>query len=152
VFEKHVAHYQISRRALAHASKGNRTLEKRVPADTTFVSPTTVERATMRIDSAGNHAVHATQANSCPPHISEAANREDSDLREAFQSFVGQTLFGQMLQAMRKTVGKPAYFHGGRTEEIFQQQLDQVLAEKIADASSERLSDPMYSLFIAKRR
>ena len=34
--------------------------------------------------------------------------------REAFQSFVGETLFGQMLKSMRKTVGKTPYFNGGR--------------------------------------
>jgi hypothetical protein len=65
---------------------------------------------------------------------------------------VGQTLFGQLLGAMRKTLGKPAYFHGGRAEEIFQQQLDQVLAEKISDASAEKFSDPMFELFAMKRR
>ena len=77
---------------------------------------------------------------------------DDGELREAFGSFVGQTLFGQLLAAMRKTVGKPAYFHGGRAEEIFQQQLDQVLAEKISDASVEKFSDPMFELFAMKRR
>ena len=73
-------------------------------------------------------------------------------LREAFQSFVGQTLFGQLLGAMRKTVGEPAYFHGGRAEEIFQGQLDQVLAEKMADASADKLSGPMLELFELRRK
>jgi flagellar protein FlgJ len=84
-----------------------------------------------------------------PPSPNDGENEE---LREAFQSFVGQTLFGQMLRAMRKTVGKPAYFHGGRAEEIFQGQLDQVLAEKIADRSGAKLSDPMMELFATSRR
>lgn len=53
--------------------------------------------------------------------------------REAFQSFVGETLFGQMLKSMRKTVGKTPYFNGGRAEEVFQQQLDQVLAQNEPD-------------------
>jgi len=79
------------------------------------------------------------------------AEGKEGEVRRAFQSFVGQTLFGQMLQAMRKTVGKPAYFHGGRAEEIFQSQLDQVLAEKISDASAEKLSGPMFELFAMKR-
>jgi hypothetical protein len=106
----------------------------------------------MRIGPTADYALHANQADLRAPQAPEDSKHDDSELREAFHSFVGQTLFGQMLQAMRKTVDKPAYFHGGRTEEIFQQQLDQVLAEKIADASSERLSDPMYSLLLAKRR
>ncbi len=77
--------------------------------------------------------------------------QDDEKLRAAFQSFVGQTLFGQMLKAMRKTQNKPAYFHGGQTEEIFRQQLDQVLAEKLSDASGDKLSGPMFDLFTMKR-
>ena len=84
-----------------------------------------------------------------PPPLEKSG---DEELRGAFQSFVGQTLFGQLLKAMRKTLGKPAYFHGGRAEEIFQQQLDQVLAEKISDASAEKFSGPMFDLFVMKRR
>jgi peptidoglycan hydrolase FlgJ len=74
------------------------------------------------------------------------------ELRQAFDSFVGETFFSQMLKSMRKTVGKPAYFHGGRTEEIFTQQLDQVLAEKLTASSADKLSGPMYELFMASRR
>jgi hypothetical protein len=76
---------------------------------------------------------------------------QDKEVRKAFQSFVGQTLFGQLLKAMRKTLDKPAYLHGGRAEEIFQQQLDQVLAEKIAQTSADKFSEPMFELFMMKR-
>jgi hypothetical protein len=48
---------------------------------------------------------------------------------------------------MRKTVRKPAYFHGGRAEEVFQGQLDQVLSEKLSEASAGSFSGPMYELF-----
>jgi hypothetical protein len=72
-------------------------------------------------------------------------------LREAFDDFVGQTLFGQMLASMRSTVGKPAYFHGGRAEEIFSEQLDQVLVENLSDASAGTITDPMYRLFNMQR-
>ena len=78
-------------------------------------------------------------------------DQEDSELGKAFGSFVGQTLFGQMLKAMRKTVGEPAYFHGGRGEEIFREQLDQVLAEKMSNVCSDRFSQPMFELFSLKR-
>lgn len=78
------------------------------------------------------------------------AGAED-ETREAFRDFVGQTLFGQMLQSMRTTVGKPAYFHGGRGEEVFQQQLDAVLVENISDASASTVADPMYDLFRLQR-
>ena len=79
-------------------------------------------------------------------------NASSSELREAFTDFVGQTLFGSMLATMRKSVGKPAYFHGGRTEEVFQKQLDQHLVEAISDASSEKIVDPMFDLFQLQRR
>lgn len=75
----------------------------------------------------------------------------DEPAREAFRDFVGQTLFGQMLASMRSTVDKPAYFHGGRTEEIFQQQMDQILVEDITEASADKIADPMYDLFSLRR-
>lgn len=75
------------------------------------------------------------------------AEPTDADLKEAFTDFVGQTLFGSMLASMRKTVGKPAYMHGGRTEEVFQQQLDQKIVEELAENSASEISDPMFELF-----
>lgn len=89
---------------------------------------------------------------SLQPPGSPVGEEGDGEFRKTFQQFVGQTLFGQMLKAMRSTVGKPAYFHGGRAEEIFSQQLDQVLAEKLAEASGERFSQPMFELFSLNRR
>lgn len=76
---------------------------------------------------------------------------EGGELKESFKQFVGQTLFGQMLSSMRKTVDSSAYFHGGQTEEIFQQQLDQVLVEEITDASADTIADPMFELFSLRR-
>lgn len=86
--------------------------------------------------------------------LSEAgsASTEAEPLREAFQDFVGQTLFGSMLASMRKSVGKPAYFHGGRAEEVFQSQMDQHIVEDLSDASASTISDPMFDLFNLQRR
>ena len=82
----------------------------------------------------------------------EASDAEEpSELKEAFTDFVGQTLFGSMLASMRKTVGKPAYMHGGRTEEVFQQQLDQRIVEELTDASADTIADPMFDLFNLQR-
>ena len=82
----------------------------------------------------------------------DVAGEKDAAFREAFDSFVGEVFFGQMLKAMRKTVGKPAYFHGGQTEEIFQQQLDQVLGEKLAKTSAGKFSGPMFELMHLTRK
>jgi hypothetical protein len=74
-------------------------------------------------------------------------NTDNPELKKAFTDFVGQTFYGQMLKSLRSTVDKPAYFHGGQGEEMFQEQMDQILCEKFADASSEKFSGPMFDLF-----
>ena len=83
---------------------------------------------------------------------SAGAGGDDNALQEAFTDFVGQTLFGSMLASMRETVGKPAYFHGGRTEEVFQKQLDQHIVEDLTESSASTLADPMFNLFQLGRR
>ncbi len=77
---------------------------------------------------------------------------EDEDLRKAFQDFVGQTLFSQMISSMRSTQDGAAYFDGGRAEKIFQGQLDQILSEELSEASASKISDPMFKLFQLRRQ
>ena len=48
------------------------------------------------------------------------------------------------MKAMRSTQEKPAYFHGGRAEEVFQGQLDQTLAQSMTAASADTIADPMF--------
>lgn len=90
-------------------------------------------------------------------HAAPAGNgksglQQTSELEEKFTEFVGQTLFGSMLASMRKTLGKPAYMHGGRTEEVFQQQLDQVIVEDLTEASADSIAAPMFDLFSMQKR
>lgn len=66
------------------------------------------------------------------------------ELKDAFSQFVGTTVFGQMLASMRETVGEPAYFHGGRAEEVFQGQLDQELATRLANSGRSSFADGMF--------
>lgn len=70
--------------------------------------------------------------------------RKAKELRGAFSSFVGESFYGQMLKAMRTTVGKPAYFHGGQAEETFRSQLDQQLAQDLAVQTGDRFAGPMF--------
>ncbi len=77
---------------------------------------------------------------------------EGEDLRKAFQDFVGQTLFSQMISSMRSTQDGAAYFDGGRAEKIFQGQLDQLLSEELSEASASKISDPMFKLFQLRRQ
>ncbi|MCL2743123.1 MAG: rod-binding protein [Planctomycetaceae bacterium] len=69
--------------------------------------------------------------------------------KDVLHQFVGQTLFGQMLKAMRATQQKNPYFDGGRAEEIFQGQLDMILTDQMTKSASGSLSDPMYKLMAA---
>src|SRR5262245_8626655 len=73
------------------------------------------------------------------------------ELHKAFTDFVGQTFFGELVKQMRATVNKPAFFHGGMGEDIFQSQLDQILVERISQTSAATFSDPMYDLLMAPR-
>lgn len=96
--------------------------------------------------------VNATAlAQKTPQAPSASKSKDDRELRNAFDTFVGEVFFGQMLSSMRKTVGKPAYFHGGRGEEVFQGQLDQVLAGKLTEASASQFTGPMFNLFQLSR-
>jgi hypothetical protein len=93
----------------------------------------------------------AEAATSRAAQLQDQQEEQQTLHREAFVDAFGQTLFGQMLSAMRKTLEKPAYLHGGRAEEVFQAQLDQVIAEKISDATAESLAGPMFDLLMMRR-
>jgi peptidoglycan hydrolase FlgJ len=82
----------------------------------------------------------------------DGQSTEPSQLEEKFTEFVGQTLFGSMLASMRKTLDKPAYMHGGRTEEVFQKQLDQLMVEDLTKASADSIASPMFDLFNMQKR
>jgi peptidoglycan hydrolase FlgJ len=101
----------------------------------------------MKIDTA------ATQPLPLPtsPTAPRRGGHDTPELREAFNDFVGQTFFGELIKQMRATVDKPAYFHGGMGEDVFQSQLDQMLVERISDASAATFADPMYEVFMARR-
>lgn len=69
------------------------------------------------------------------------------ELREKFQEFVGQTFFTELIKSLRTSQKGAAYFDGGRAEEIFQGQFDQMMTEHLSDASAKSISDPMFELF-----
>ncbi len=82
---------------------------------------------------------------------STRGQQSEGELKKAFQDFVGQTFYSEMLKAFRATQKESAYFHGGRAEEIFQGQLDQVLTEKLSESSADKFADPMFELFSQSR-
>jgi hypothetical protein len=101
----------------------------------------------MRVPPRGFAAEATTQAGDARPPLGHELGAERpaaNELREQFTQFAGEAFFGQMIKAMRSTVGKPAYFHGGRAEEVFQGQLDQQLAEHLTEESAARFAEPMF--------
>ena len=72
-------------------------------------------------------------------------SRTPKATREAFTKFVGTTVFGQMLGSMRKTVGEPAYFHGGQAEKVFQGQLDQAIADHLTESDGSSFADALFN-------
>ncbi len=84
--------------------------------------------------------------------LQSSTPQASGELKDAFTDFVGQTMFGSMLASMRKTLSKPEYMHGGRTEEVFQQQMDQHIVEDLTKASADSFADPMFQLFNMQRR
>jgi hypothetical protein len=85
------------------------------------------------------------------PSAPRRGGQDTPELKEAFTDFVGQTFFGELVKQMRATLHKPAFFHGGMGEDIFQSQLDQIMVERISETSAQSFSDPMYQLFMAPR-
>ena len=76
-----------------------------------------------------------------------SAEVQDARTREAFDSSIGEMFFSQLLSAMRKTQGKPAYFHGGQAEEIFRSQLDQTIAAELTKTHARAFTDALYERF-----
>ena len=78
-------------------------------------------------------------------------NHDDQKFRELLHKFIGQTMFGMMLQSMRATQEPNPLFHGGRAEEIYQSLLDMELTTQLTQATTRTLSEPMYNLMRAPR-
>lgn len=88
-------------------------------------------------------SIMALQNNATPISLAKQTGTE-KELREKFTQFVGETFYGQMFKAMRSTVGKPAYFYGGRAEEVFQSQLDQTMAQELTKSTAATFAEPMF--------
>ena len=69
---------------------------------------------------------------------------EEEQLREAAEKLVATTLIMPMFEQLRNDPLATDLFHGGRGEKIFQQQMDQVLSDRIAGATRFDLVDSVY--------
>jgi Rod binding domain-containing protein len=68
--------------------------------------------------------------------------------KSAFQDFTAGTFYKEMLKSLRKMHNKPAYVYGGHAEEIFQGQMDQQVAENLAQSKGSQISDPLFQSFL----
>ena len=76
------------------------------------------------------------------PGSSQPHSREE--LKRLYQQSIGGTFFRQMMKALRSSTGQAAYFNGGQAEKIFQGQLDELMIEKLSEASGGIFSDAMF--------
>ncbi len=102
------------------------------------------------------NTILSNQATLLQPAKSPQANllqtKEDpGELRDAFDRFVGETFYGQMLKSLRSLTKEPPYFHGGQAEDIFRDELDQVLAENLTQSTAHNFTGPMFDLFQLQR-
>lgn len=87
-----------------------------------------------------------TQANlPSGPKVRDRA-AEKAEFQQKFDEVLGMTMYGMMLKSLRQSSHKTPYFNGGRTEEVFGQQLDQVLSEKMGRRDAERHTNHVASL------
>ncbi|QDT40854.1 flagellar rod assembly protein/muramidase FlgJ [Gimesia alba] len=87
-----------------------------------------------------------SEATSAPSTLDQA-KKKSPELKEAFQDFVAGTFYKQMFKSLRSAQNKPAYFHGGQAEEMFQAQLDQQISEDLAKGQGSAFSDTLFSAF-----
>lgn len=69
---------------------------------------------------------------------------EHPELRQAVDQLVGSVFYGAMLRSLRASTMKGPYGHGGRGEEVFQAQLDQIIAERAGQAQRYTLNHAIY--------
>lgn len=87
-----------------------------------------------------------------------AAERGVAELRAVAGGVVGTVFFGTLLRNLRSSTLQGEYGHGGRGEEVFQAQLDQLLAERsgrtgrfgLADAIVDRLEGQQRAIITAQ--
>lgn len=71
----------------------------------------------------------------------------DAEVKEVFQEFAAGTFYREMLGALRKGTGKPAYFHGGQAEDIFRAEMDRYVIDDLAATHGESFAEPLYETF-----
>ena len=70
-----------------------------------------------------------------------------SKLKQAADEIVGSVFYGTMLRQLRSSTMKGKYGHGGRGEEVFQAQLDQILAKEMGQGKNANISEAIVNRY-----
>lgn len=85
---------------------------------------------------------HAMLARLKGLNANQATQSREDKAHEAARQFVSTALVMPLLKQMRSSVFKSDYFHGGKGEDAFGPQLDQVLADRITQRMSTPSNNP----------
>jgi hypothetical protein len=80
-------------------------------------------------------------------HLNPSVQRR---LRSSAKELVGQVFYGTLLRQMRSSSLKGAYGHGGRGEEVFAAQLDEVIAARAGRARRNNLTDAIVERYASR--
>jgi Rod binding domain-containing protein len=97
----------------------------------------------------GDQLLHAArrlrpQAPNRSDQVAKDATSKNDELRKRIGEMVGMTFFGTLMKAMRESTMKGPFGHGGRGEEVFGGQLDQMLAQEMGKATRFDLKEVIY--------
>lgn len=81
----------------------------------------------------------------------EAAEKRETELRSAAEQLVATTFIMPLFSQLRNDPMASEMFHGGRGEKVFQQQLDQILSDRISTGSGFDLVDTVADYFAGRR-
>ena len=70
-----------------------------------------------------------------------AKSAATSQLKQAADEIVGSVFYGTMLRQIRSSEFKGKYGHGGRSEAVFQAQLDQIFAKEMGRSKNWNISE-----------
>jgi Rod binding domain-containing protein len=76
-----------------------------------------------------------------PPKPAASVSKRHAELVRQTQKWVAQTFYGTMLKQMRQSPFKSDLFDGGRGGQVFQEMLDQKLADHMSRNAAPKLVD-----------
>jgi len=85
-----------------------------------------------------------TTAAAPAPERAPRVKRDLDRLHKVTGQVIGSVFFGTLLRSMRDSKLKGPYGHGGRGEEVFAAQLDNIYAEQVGTSMRSGISETIY--------